>query len=255
MAGKEKKTRVKGDFNRHFGENLYTIRTLLNIKQEAFADILGINRVRYQRIESGWITNDYEIFIWIVDHIRVYCGVDVYTLLSWNLDKDAVSGTVRYAWNYFQSHPEVESQLLPAEYYQVITPEQKKRLKVEKRLKNRKDAKKVEREEEDRLYVNVLLGDRIKYVRQASAANQDVMAQRLCITTARLSTLERGLTMRNYSILIQLLLTFHRLDVTLADFLGEKFDRKEIKQRVKAAQTRNRDNVVKNAFSIVVKTR
>ena len=113
----------------------------------------------------------------------------------------------------------------------------------------------VEKEEEDRIYVNVLMGDRLKYIRQAINVNQDKMAEKLCINTARLSTIETGKATRNFSILIRLLLVFQRVDVTFNDLVSEKFDRKEIKKRIQEARARNRENVVIKASSVIVKTR
>ena len=252
---KSKKVLVKDRYNLRFGDRLYFIRSCLNLKQDVFASILEVKPTRYQKIESGLIANEFALFIWIVDRIRVFFGIDVYTLISEGIDKEDVCRTVRTSWSNFQNHSELKNQLLAPEMYAPVTLEQKRRLKSEKRLKKRKDAKKIETEDDDRLLVNVRLGDRIKFIRQAIHKNQPDLADSLCISEDRVSTLERGMSMRNFSILIRLLLIFQRIDISLGDLIGEHFDRAEIKKRVEAARTRNRSMCVIKSTSVIVNTR
>lgn len=247
----------KDDYNRRFGERLYNIRSIIGLNQEDFSTLLKVNYPRYQTIESGNTVNDLSVFIWIVDHIKVFFGIEVVDLINNFIDEDKFRTTVQTNWSYYQDHKEVINNLIPDNMFQIISIEQKIQLRNERNLIVRKDAKKVYNVDngEKRIFISVLLGERIKFIRQSIHENQTHLANSLCISEDRISSLERGETLRSFSILIRLLLIFQRLDVSLYDLISINFDRVEIKKRVLAARSRNQSRYVIADSSILVNSK
>lgn len=228
-------------FNRRFGDRLYFIRSVIGMNQDTFAEMIQVPYFRYQSIESGSFVNDFSNFVFIVDKVKVIFGIDVIDLISLSVDMNRLSTTVCESWNHYQNHQtSMDCLLLPEDFFQPVTVEQKEHLQLRSSGKT-----------DTRLYVNVLLGTHIKFIRNILNIKQSVFAEQLCISEDRLSSLECGKTMRDFSIIIKILLRFNRFGITLNDLLDTDFDKAEIRERVLSSRENNRNNLPNTECDII----
>ncbi len=219
----------KDKYNRRFGDRLYLVRSSANINQRPFTSMLDVSFDRYQAIESGNVASNQAVFVKIADRVRMLFGVEVEDLINDNVEEEQFRDMVFEVWRKNKRVPfdEFEPYFLSPSLFEPIS------------------------EADPRLLVNVRIGKRIQVIRQSLNINQDIFADSLCISVDRLSSLENGSVLRNFSILIRILLIFDLIDVSFDDLVAETFDKNEVMSRIDNARSKNGSTYVIKAPTLI----
>lgn len=218
MVSKELLSKINKDiYNIRFGTRLYFVRSISGYTQSQFAKLLSLTFDRYQNLESGYTASDQSVFIRIVDRVKVLFGIDSSALIAEKIREEAFKDVVKTVWEHNSTLPfeSLSVKFLSPGIFEHVS------------------------ETDKRIIVSVRLGERVKRIRQNLNLNQDQFSEALSITLDRLSSLETGSTLRNYAILIKILIIFQRVNVSMYDLISESLTQKQINTKIKAAREKN----------------
>lgn len=228
MVSKELLSKINKDiYNIRFGTRLYFVRSISGYTQSQFAKLLSLTFDRYQNLESGYTASDQSVFIRIVDRVKVLFGIDSSALIAEKIREEAFKDVVKTVWEHNSTLPfeSLSVKFLSPGIFEHVS------------------------ETDKRIIVSVRLGERVKRIRQN--LNQDQFSEALNITLDRLSSLETGSTLRNYAILIKILIIFERVNVSMYDLISESLTQKQINTKIKAAREKNGSKYQINVGTLV----
>lgn len=175
MNALEKKIFKKPD-NFILGIKLFIVRRSVGMNQRQFSQMIGISFDKYQRIESGYSTNDFAVLVRIALIIEQQCNIDgSYFLLCSIVDiETAPPGTS-------ENHQKISEILSNRELFAPIPDDARHRLPI-----------------------NLKIGASVSRLRKLFDMSQEQFASMFDISVDRLVSLEKGQTMRDYSLFIKI---------------------------------------------------